>query len=135
MRLLDIGVSSLVWGCVVLAQNASLTQDNTISTEGLVSNSSRFDTLLRVDNGTYGPSVEEVHYFYNYWPIGIAVSRTSRIFVCYTRGEYDYTVAEVNSTATETPYPSAGLNLSPNTIPIGRIEPIARCTQHNVQRH
>jgi sugar lactone lactonase YvrE len=87
-----------------------------MSTEGLVSNSSRFDTLLRVDNGTYGPSVEEVHYFYNYWPIGIAVSRTSRIFVCYTRGEYDYTVAEVNSTATETPYPSAGLNLSPDAL-------------------
>jgi sugar lactone lactonase YvrE len=94
-----------------LAQNATLQQDNTISTNGLITNSSRFNTNLRVDNGTYGPAIEEVHYFEKYWPIGIAVSSTSRIFVCYTRGSYDYTVAEVNSTTTETPYPSAGVNL------------------------
>ncbi|OCT47431.1 Major royal jelly-related protein [Cladophialophora carrionii] len=116
MRLLNISVSSLAWGCLAWAQNASLTQGNTISTEGLVANSSRFNTLLRVDNGTYGPPVEEVHYFYKYWPIGIAVSSTSRIFVCYTRGEYDYTVAEVNSSTTETPYPSAGLNLPSDAL-------------------
>lgn len=42
------------------AQNASLAQDDTISTDGLIANSSRYDTILRVDNGTYGPEIEEV---------------------------------------------------------------------------
>ena len=45
-------------------------------------------TRLRVDTGTYGPSVEEVHYYYDQWPIGLAVSLKGRIFVCYTRGNY-----------------------------------------------
>ena len=86
MKLLSVCLSLLGLTC---AQNASLAQDNTIATQGLVGNSSRFDTILRVDNGTYGNPVEEVHYFYNYWPIGLAVSSTSRIFACYTRGMYD----------------------------------------------
>ena len=42
-------------------------------------------TVLRVDNGTFGPAVEEVHYYYDQWPIGLAVSSTGRIFTCYTR--------------------------------------------------
>lgn len=45
-------------------------------------------TRLRVDTGSYGPSVEEVHYYYDQWPIGLAVSKQGRIFVCYTRGSY-----------------------------------------------
>ena len=98
------------------AQNASLAQDNTIATQGLVSNTSRFNTILRVDNGTYGSMIEEVHYYYNYWPIGLAVSSDSRIFVCYTRGEYDYTVSEVVNMTSEAPYPSAGLNLPPDSL-------------------
>ncbi|KAK5073063.1 hypothetical protein LTR64_000528 [Lithohypha guttulata] len=96
--------------------SASLQQDNTISTEGLVQNSSRYNTILRVDNGTYGPPIEEVHYFYNYWPIGIAVSSTGRIFVSYTRGMYDYTLAEVANMTAEVPYPSASLNLPPSQL-------------------
>lgn len=27
---------------------------------------------VRKDTGTYGPPVEEVHYFYDQWPIGLA---------------------------------------------------------------
>lgn len=27
---------------------------------------------VRIDTGTYGPPVEEVHYFYDQWPIGLA---------------------------------------------------------------
>lgn len=99
-----------------IAQNASLQQDYTISTEGLVANTSRFNTILRVDNGTYGPAIEEVHYFYNFWPIGIAVSSTGRIFVSYTRGDYEYTVGEVVNKTSEVPYPSAGLNLPPDML-------------------
>ena len=43
---------------------------------------------VRRDSGTTGPAVEEVHYFYDQWPIGLAVSKQGRIFVCYTRGTY-----------------------------------------------
>jgi sugar lactone lactonase YvrE len=110
-------LSLLAFSALVVCQNASLAQDNTIATDGLIvgNDTSRFSTILRVDNGTYGNPIEEVHYYYNYWPIGIAVSSTSRIFVCYTRGTYDYTVSEVSSKTTESPYP-AGLNLNVSSL-------------------
>lgn len=100
-------------GGVASAQSASLAQENTVATEGLIvgNDASRFETILRVDNGTYGNPIEGAHYYYNYWPIGLAVSSTSRIFVCYTRGNYNYTVSEVSSETSETPFP-AGLNLN-----------------------
>ena len=98
------------------AQNASLQQDNYTSTAGLVTNSSRFNTFLRVDNGTYGPAIEEFHYFYKYWPIGIAVSSKGRTFVTYTRGTQDYTVAEVANMTAETPYPSLDIQLAPDML-------------------
>ena len=100
---------------IVTAQNASLAQDYTISTDGLVANTSRYDTILRVDNGTYGPEIQEVHYYWNYWPIGLAVASSGRIFVCYTRGDYDYTVSEAVNMTAEVPYP-AGLNLPANAL-------------------
>ncbi len=100
---------------LVKAQNASLQQDNTISTDGLVANTSRYNTILRVDNGTYGPEIEEVHYYYNYWPIGLSVASSGRIFVCYTRGTYDYTVSEVANTTAEVAYPP-GLNLPASAL-------------------
>ena len=43
---------------------------------------------VRRDSGSTGPLVEEVHYYYDQWPIGLAVSKQGRIFVCYTRGKY-----------------------------------------------
>ena len=43
---------------------------------------------VRRDSGLSGPPVEEVHYYYDQWPIGLAVSKQGRIFVCYTRGKY-----------------------------------------------
>ena len=43
---------------------------------------------VRRDSGLTGPPVEEVHYYYDQWPIGLAVSKQGRIFVCYTRGKY-----------------------------------------------
>jgi sugar lactone lactonase YvrE len=110
-------LSLLTLAVLAFSQNASLLQDNTISTAGLIvgNTTSRFQTTLRVDNGTYGPPIEEVHYFHNYWPIGLAVSSTSRIFVCYTRGTYNYTVSEVNSKTTEKAYPP-NLNLPPSAL-------------------
>jgi hypothetical protein len=65
------------------------------------------NTILRTDNGTLGPQVEEFHYYYDQWPIGLAVSSKGRLFVCYTRGTYQYTLGEaVNNTAEVSDSPS-----------------------------
>ncbi|MCJ1281287.1 hypothetical protein MMC26_000605 [Xylographa opegraphella] len=50
-------------------------------------------------------------FFYNQWPIGLAVSSTGRIFVDYTRGTYEYTVGEVVNTTAEQAYPSQALQV------------------------
>jgi hypothetical protein len=73
-------------------------------------------TILRVDNGTFGPRLEEVHYYYDQWPIGLSVSSKGRIFTCYTRGSYKYTLGETVNKTAEKPYPSADLNLPPDTL-------------------
>ncbi|KID98385.1 major royal jelly protein, partial [Metarhizium majus ARSEF 297] len=58
------------------------------------------NTILRVDNGSYGPAIEEAHYFYQDWPVGFAVSSKGRIFVSYYPGNVSFTLGEViNSTA------------------------------------
>ncbi|KAI7352743.1 major royal jelly protein [Hortaea werneckii] len=87
-----------------------------IQTGGLVQNTSRYETRLRVDNGTYGPEIEEVHYYYDQWPIGIAVASDGRIFTTYTRGDYDYTLGVVVNETAEEPYPSRALNLPPDQL-------------------
>ncbi|GAD92906.1 hypothetical protein SNOG_06040 [Paecilomyces variotii No. 5] len=71
-------------------------------------------TRLRVDNGTYGPAVEEVHYFYDQWPVGFSVSSKGRIFVTYYPGNYTYTLGEVVDETTERPYPSQEWNVPPD---------------------
>ncbi|EFZ03957.1 major royal jelly protein [Metarhizium robertsii] len=58
------------------------------------------NTILRVDTGSYGPAIEEAHYFYQDWPVGFAVSSKGRIFVSYYPGNVSFTLGEVvNSTA------------------------------------
>lgn len=89
-----------------------------VSTQITYQNSS--GTILRVDNGTYGPPAEEFHYYYDQYPIGLAVSSSGRLFVSYTRGKYAYTLGEaVNKTAGETFF---------------RLNPI-RAVAHILQKH
>lgn len=71
---------------------------------------------VRIDTGTYGPPVEEFHYFYDQWPIGLAVSKTGRVFTCYTRGTYAYTLGEVVNQTAEVPYPSLEMNTPPGGL-------------------
>lgn len=71
---------------------------------------------VRYDTGTYGPPVEEFHYYYDQWPIGLAVSKTGRVFTCYTRGTYAYTLGEVVNQTAERPYPSQELNTPPGGL-------------------
>jgi sugar lactone lactonase YvrE len=73
-------------------------------------------TILRVDTGTYGPALEEYHYYYDQWPIGLAVSSTGRFFASYTRGTYTYTLGEATNKTAERPYPSTDINLPPSQL-------------------
>jgi len=73
-----------------------------VSAQSSVTFQDSSQTILRTDNGTYGPALEEYHYYYDQWPIGLAISSTGRFFVSYTRGTYAYTLGEtVNKTAGE----------------------------------
>lgn len=87
MRFSSLSALSLAFAAAASAQNGSITFQHP-------------DTILRTDNGTYGPQIEEFHYYYDQLPIGLAVSKSGRLFVCYTRGNYSYTLGEaVNKTA------------------------------------
>ncbi|EDK38842.2 hypothetical protein PGUG_02940 [Meyerozyma guilliermondii ATCC 6260] len=67
-------------------------------------------SILRHDTGVYGPEVEEFHYYYDQWPIGLAVSKEGRTFVCYSRGNLTYTVGEVVNKTAEKPWPNQEMN-------------------------
>lgn len=82
--------------------NFNTTLNSTFSTAG--------PRNVRYDTGTYGPPVEEFHYYYDQWPIGLAASRTGRVFACYTRGTYAYTLGEIVNQTAEAAYPSLDLN-------------------------
>ncbi|KXS95283.1 hypothetical protein AC578_2580 [Pseudocercospora eumusae] len=106
---------------VLLAASTAAQQNHTYEVPA-----ETFHTRLRVDNGTYGPTIEEVHYYYDQWPIGIAVASDGRLFSTYTRGDYEYTLGRIVNETAEEPYPSAGVNLPPdqlnttwNDIPFG----------------
>ena len=75
-------------------------------------------SILRSDNGTTGPSVEEVHYYYTEWPTGVAVSSTGRIFTSFLRGgnSYQYTLGEVVNMTSEVAYPSQSAQLPLNEL-------------------
>ncbi|KAI0330309.1 hypothetical protein GY45DRAFT_761613 [Cubamyces sp. BRFM 1775] len=68
---------------------------------------------IHYDTGVYGPTVELVHAYYGYWPIGVAVSSDERIFTTFQRGNETFTLAEVNSTTTEIPFPDEDTNTPP----------------------
>ena len=91
-------------------------------------NSTNFNTTLNstlsmtgprnvgIDTGTYGPQVEEFHYYYDQCPIGLAVSKTGRTFARYTRGDYAYTLGEIVNQTAERTYPSQALNSPPGDL-------------------
>ncbi|PVH71917.1 hypothetical protein DL98DRAFT_87945 [Cadophora sp. DSE1049] len=90
------------------ATNFNTTLNSTLGTTG--------PRTVRFDTGTYDPPVGEFHYYYDQWPIGLAVSSTGRVFTCYTRGTYAYTLGEVVSQTAERSYPSQALNSPPGGL-------------------
>ncbi|EMC96369.1 hypothetical protein BAUCODRAFT_33697 [Baudoinia panamericana UAMH 10762] len=111
-------LSALLTACSLAGVGYSqVIGQDTISTAGLIqNNATSANTRLRYDNGTYGPAVEEVHYYNGQWPIGIAVASDGRIFTSYTRGSYNYTLGVVTNLTAEAPYPNAALNLPPSAL-------------------
>lgn len=73
-------------------------------TSGQVTYQNSTGTILRVDSGSYGPPIEEVHYFYHDWPVGFAVSGSGRIFVSYYPGNVSFTLGEVVNSTSEMAY-------------------------------
>jgi sugar lactone lactonase YvrE len=69
------------------------------------------------DPGALGPTPEIVHLYYDQWPTGIAVSASGRKFSNYPpldpNNVNGYTVAELTSNNTETPFPSLEINSPP----------------------
>jgi hypothetical protein len=110
MKLLRILISTS-FSILTAAQNNTnfnTTLNSTFSTTG--------SRNIRYDTGTYGPSVEEFHYYYDQWSIGLAISQTGRVFTCYTRGSYAYTLGEVVNQTAERAYPSQALNTPPGGL-------------------
>jgi hypothetical protein len=107
MKLLPLLVAAGLTG-LTTAQNSTnfnTTLNSTFSTTG--------PRNVRFDTGTYGPPVEEFHYYYDQWPIGLPVSKQGRVFTCYPRGTYAYTLGEVVNQTAERAYPSQALNTPP----------------------
>ncbi|KAL1943936.1 hypothetical protein VTO73DRAFT_3754 [Trametes versicolor] len=68
---------------------------------------------IHVDTGRYGPPIELVHAYFDYWPTGVGVSSDGRIFTCFPRGNETFTLGEINSSTTEAPFPNQDVNTPP----------------------
>jgi len=110
MKVSALTISAVALGLVAAQEstNYNITLNSTLSTTG--------PRNVRIDTGTYGPEVEEFHYYYDQWPIGLAVSKQGRTFACYTRGTYAYTLGEIVNQTAEAAYPSAALNTPPGGL-------------------
>jgi hypothetical protein len=110
MKLLRILISTTLISLTAAQNNTNFntTLNSTFSTIG--------PRNVRYDTGTYGPPVEEFHYYYDQWPIDLAISKTGRVFTCYTRGSYAYTLGEVVNQTAERAYPSQALNIPPGGL-------------------
>ncbi|KAI0646379.1 major royal jelly protein-domain-containing protein [Trametes meyenii] len=68
---------------------------------------------IHVDTGKYGPPIELVHAYFDFWPTGVGVSSEGRIFTCFPRGNETFTLGEVSSPITEAPFPNQDTNTPP----------------------
>jgi hypothetical protein len=79
MKLLQILISTSVIILTAVQNNTDFnsTLNSTFGTTG--------PRNARYDTGAYGPPVEEFHYYYDQWPLNLAISKTGRVFTCYAR--------------------------------------------------
>ncbi|OJT01736.1 hypothetical protein TRAPUB_7792 [Trametes pubescens] len=65
---------------------------------------------IHFDTGKFGPPVELVHAYFDFWPTGVAVASNGRIFTSFPRGNETFTLAEANTATTEVPFPDQDTN-------------------------
>ncbi|KAF1949698.1 hypothetical protein CC80DRAFT_520381 [Byssothecium circinans] len=68
-------------------------------------------TILRVDSGSYGPEIEEFHYYYQQWPIGLATAETP-----YPSPELNLPVSQLNTSYNGIPFGSANASGRPTIL-------------------
>ncbi|OCH93332.1 hypothetical protein OBBRIDRAFT_327300 [Obba rivulosa] len=92
------------------ASNATLASSVTTLPANEVNNADLSRAKIHVDTGRFGPTIELVHAYFNFWPTGVGVSSDGRIFTCFPRGNETFTLAELNSSTSETPFPNEDFN-------------------------
>ncbi|KAH9935843.1 major royal jelly protein-domain-containing protein [Amylocystis lapponica] len=93
--------------------NATLANSAAPAPYGISDDPALSKAVLHFDTGYFGPQIELVHAYYNYWPTGVAVASTGQIFTCFTRGNETYTLALLNSSTTESAWPDEEWNTPP----------------------
>ncbi|KAI0659225.1 major royal jelly protein-domain-containing protein [Cubamyces menziesii] len=68
---------------------------------------------VHVDTGKFGPPVELVHAYFDFWPTGVAVNSEGKIFTSFPRGNETFTLAVANTPTTEVPFPDQETNTPP----------------------
>jgi hypothetical protein len=110
MKLLQILISTSV--IILTAAQNNINFNTTLN--------SIFSTIgprnVRYDTRIYRPPAKEFHYYYDQSPISLVISKTSRVFTCYTRGSYAYTLSEVINQTIERAYPSQALKTPPEGL-------------------
>ncbi|KAH9831160.1 major royal jelly protein-domain-containing protein, partial [Rhodofomes roseus] len=78
-----------------------------------VADQSLASTPVHYDTGFFGPQLELVHAYYDYWPTGVGVGSDGMVFTCYPRGNETYTLGLVTGPTTEEAWPNEEWNTPP----------------------
>jgi len=78
-----------------------------------IADQSLASTPVHYDTGFFGPQIELVHAYYNYWPTGVGVGSDGMVFTCYPRGNETYTLGLVTGPTTEEAWPDEEWNTPP----------------------
>ncbi|KAI0937572.1 hypothetical protein AcV5_000378 [Taiwanofungus camphoratus] len=87
-----------------------------LSPYGIADDPALSEAYIHYDTGTYGPQIELVHAYYNYWPTGVGVASDGTVFTTFGRGNETYTLAVLNSSTTEAAWPSEEYNTPPTFV-------------------
>ncbi|KAH9922544.1 major royal jelly protein-domain-containing protein [Amylocystis lapponica] len=96
--------------------NATLANAVAPPPHGMTDDPALSEAMLHFDTGSFGPQIELVHAYYDYWPSGVGVASTGQIFTSFTRGNESYTLALLDSSTTERAWPDEEWNTPPAYI-------------------
>ncbi|KZT10478.1 uncharacterized protein LAESUDRAFT_755975 [Laetiporus sulphureus 93-53] len=80
---------------------------------GLTADSALAEAYIHYDRGLFGPQIELIHAYYNYWPTGVGVASDGTVFTCFPRGNETYTLAVFTGPTTEAAWPNEDWNTPP----------------------